>query len=450
MEKTLAKPMKNVTFIILGGTGDLTKRKLIPAIYGLIKDKKIEKFSVILCARTKISAKKVLGQSKKFVQKVKPSIWKKLEKNSVFQTLDFYQEEDYQQLKTKITSLEKERDWDEGKETRIFYLATLPQHFDTISHKLAKNDLAPGTSRVVYEKPFGSDLSSARKLNKCINRVFSEKQIYRIDHYLGKELVANISLMRFTNRILEPLWCGRHVKSVHIVLSEKIGVEGRGNYYDKYGVLKDVIQNHALQLLALTAMEPPRLLTGEYIRDKKADVLKNTRIKKSVLGQYKGYRLEEGVAKSSTTETFAKLELTVHTKRWKGVPFFITAGKALSRKETTIIIRFKEATCLLAKNCPIDTNYFKIRIQPESGFELGLHSKTPGSNILAPVAMNFCESQRFGPNTPNAYQTLLLDVIKGDQSVFVRNDEIEHAWRVVDKVPRRKLKYYRRGWGVTK
>ena len=234
---------------------------------------------------------------------------------------------------------------------------------------------------------------------------------------------------------------------MEIVLSENIDVQGRGNFYDKYGALKDVVQNHCLQLLALTAMEAPKLLVGEYVRDQKSIVLKNTRVKKVELGQYKGYLQEKGVGKNSKTETYAKLELAINTPRWKGVPFFITAGKAMAKKEVGITIHFKHAKCLLAQSCPVDTNYFKIRIQPESGFELGLHSKVPGSGSnLAPVKMNFCQSSEFGPNTPDAYQNLLLDVIKGDQSVFVRNDEIEYAWKIVDKVKRGKLNYYKKGW----
>tara|TARA_Y100000310_G_scaffold345863_1_gene471787 strand:+ start:50180 stop:51481 length:1302 start_codon:yes stop_codon:yes gene_type:complete len=430
-----------ITFVILGGTGDLTKRKLLPAIYGLIEEKKISKFSVVLCARHKVNVKDILHVSRKYIINRKRDVWHKLEKNTAYQQLDFYKDDDYISLKEKLKYFEKK------KSTRIFYLATLPQHFDTISENIAKYKLAPRDSRVVYEKPFGTDLKSARKLNKCVNRVFNEKQIYRIDHYLGKELVSNISLMRFTNRILEPLWCGNHVKSVHIHLREKIGVEGRGNFYDKYGALKDVVQNHCLQLLALTAMEAPKLLVGEYVRDQKAIVLKNTRVKKVILGQYQGYKNEPGVDKKSKTETYAKLELAVNTLRWRGVPFIITAGKALSQKEVNVDIHFKHTKCLLSKSCPVDTNYFKIRIQPESGFELGLHSKVPGEGSkLAPVKMNFCQSSEFGLNTPDAYQNLLLDVIKGDQSVFVRNDEIEYAWKIIDKVKRGKLIYYKKGW----
>jgi glucose-6-phosphate 1-dehydrogenase len=430
-----------VTFVIMGGTGDLTKRKLIPAIYGLIEEKKIADFSLVLCARRPVKISDLLKSSKKFTGKVKSAVWKKLEKRCHFQQIDFYQDNDYITLKKRLKIVEK------GKSTRIFYLATLPQHFDTISENLAKYKLAPRSSRVVYEKPFGTDLKSAKKLNKCVNRVFSEKQIYRIDHYLGKELVSDISLMRFTNRILEPLWCGSHIKSVEIILSEKIDVQSRGDFYDRYGALKDVVQNHCLQLLALTAMEAPKMLSGDYVRDRKAEVLANTKIKNVSLGQYKGYLQEKGVLKNSKTETYAKLELAINTPRWKGVPFFITTGKALAEKKVAIVLHFKHAKCLLAKSCPVDTNYFKIRIQPESGFELGLHSKVPGEgNRLAPVKMNFCQNSEFGPNTPDAYQNLLLDVIKRDQSVFVRNDEIEHAWKIIDRVKRGKLISYKKGW----
>jgi glucose-6-phosphate 1-dehydrogenase len=429
--------MKDATFIIFGATGDLTRRKIIPAIYKLVKNKKLRSFRIIGCARSKKNIQTILSQSKKFARDVQASRWRKIVKNSVYQVLDFYKEEDYTQLAVLL-----------GKQQRIFYLATAPEHFHIISKYLAKYKLARKTDNVVYEKPFGHDLYSAKKINKCISTVFNEKQIYRIDHYLGKELVGDITLMRFTNRILEPLWNSKHIAQIQIVMTEDLLVGKRGGFYDKYGVLKDVVQNHALQLLALTAMEAPKMLSGEYIRSEKARVLKRTQVTAALVGQYHGYKSEPGVTKNSTTETFAALQLKINNSRWRGVPFYILAGKALVKKQTSIHIKFKEVHCLLAKSCPSDSNYFTIRIQPDNGFSLELNSKMPGKKqAIIPVNMDFCEKCRFGPNTPEAYETLLEDVLCGDQSVFVRKDEIEYAWKIIDRVRKGKIYSYKKGTG---
>ena len=279
--------MTSVTFVILGATGDLAKRKIYPAIARLVENKKITNFAMIAVARRDKKISSILSESKKLSgSKIS---WKNIEKNSYYQQLDFTNEEDYRIMNDAITAIEKKHGLSGN---RLFYLATLPDFFDTITNNLAKSNLTKtnGWSRVVYEKPFGHDLQSARRINKCINRVFNEKQVYRIDHYLGKDLVANIAFVRFTNRVLEPLWNRNHVASVQIIMNENIDVGTRGNYYDKTGALKDVVQNHALQLLALTAMEPPKSLSGEYVRNKKANVLKKTRVKNVLLGQYDSYK----------------------------------------------------------------------------------------------------------------------------------------------------------------
>ncbi len=434
--------MTSVTFVILGATGDLAKRKIYPAIARLVENKKITNFAMIAVARRDKKISSILSESKKLSgSKIS---WKNIEKNSYYQQLDFTNEEDYRIMNDAITAIEKKHGLSGN---RLFYLATLPDFFDTITNNLAKSNLTKtnGWSRVVYEKPFGHDLQSARRINKCINRVFNEKQVYRIDHYLGKDLVANIAFVRFTNRVLEPLWNRNHVASVQIIMNENIDVGTRGNYYDKTGALKDVVQNHALQLLALTAMEPPKSLSGEYVRNKKANVLKKTRVKNVLLGQYDSYRKTEGVKQNSTTETFAALELSINNRRWKGVPFFIRAGKGLHKKDVSIHINFKRVECLLDA-CPEDTNHFTIKVQPNAGFHLKLNSKPPGTKTeVTPVKMDFNQSAMFGGDTVKAYGILLNDVIKGDRSVFVRNDEIEYAWKIIDKIKRGRLYHYKKG-----
>ena len=441
----MVKKIDDATIIIMGMTGDLTRKKLFPAIYRLVKDKKIDKFCLVGVARYKQNIDEILSAERKRIGKVERKVWDKLKSVSYYQQLDFYKKDDYNLLKKFLERVENKH---RLSGNRMFYLATLPQHFDTITENLAESKLAEENSRkwarVIYEKPFGDNLKSAQKINRCINRVFKERQIYRIDHYLGKELVGSIAMMRFTNRVLEPQWNHRDIESVQIILSENFGVEGRGGFYDKYGVMKDVIQNHALQLLALTAMEAPKRLDENCIRTEKAKVLQKTVVKDTIYGQYEGYINEKNVKENSTIPTFAALRVEINNQRWKGVPFFIKAGKNLDRKETSIHLKFKKVDCLLSEACPSDTNCFTMRIQPNDGFSLELNTKVPGKkNRVTPVEMDFCQKSWFGPNTPEAYETLLEDVINGDQSVFVRNDEIEHAWKIVEDVLAKKRQVYR-------
>lgn len=435
----------DVTFIILGATGDLTKRKLIPAIYNLVKNKKLKKFVLVGTARSNIQIKKILSESEKFIEKLDRKAWKKVINSSYYHIVDFYKQEDYKQLKKFVEEIEKKH---KLSGNRLFYLATLPQHFETITFNLTKIKLAKKIGgkwvRIVYEKPFGEDLKSAKKINKSISKIFNEKQIYRIDHYLGKELVENISLVRFTNRILEPLWNNKHIESVQIILDEDMGIGNRGPYYDKYGAIKDVVQNHMMQLLALTAMEAPKNLVGEYIRNEKAKLLSKVKIKDLILGQYKGYKKEKGISGKSKTETFAALKLEINNQRWKGVPFFLKTGKNLNKKQTLIIIKFKKVDCLLAKACYSDSNYLIIRIQPDEGISFEINAKLPEKNQVIPVKMDFCHSCLFGPNTSKGYENLFYDIIRGDQSIFIRRDEIENSWTIIDKIKKGKVYPYKK------
>jgi len=444
--------MNECTFVILGATGDLSKRKLIPALYNLIKEKKITKFTIIGTARTKTTIDKVLENSKPFIPTIDKAIWKTLSKHSSYLAIDFYNPDDYKILKKAIEQAEKKH---KLSGNRIFYLATLPEHFETITSNLSRNKMVNKPqpagksskkkpwSRVVYEKPFGHNLKSARKINRCITSLFDESQIYRIDHFLWEELIGNIALIRFANLFFQPLWNNKYIESVQIILNEKLGIEGRGAFYEKYGALKDVVQNHMLQMLALIAMEPPKKLSGEHIRSAKAHVLKKVSCDDALLGQYKGYHDETGVKPDSTTETFAALALTINTKRWKGVPFFLKTGKYLEKKETSIHIKFKKPAYvqeeLESDHNKIKHNYLSIQIQPREGFFLEVNAKHPGIMYgITPAKMDFCHSCIFGPNTPEAYETLLHDVLIGDQSIFVRFDEIEYSWKLIDKILEKK------------
>ncbi|MBS3115987.1 glucose-6-phosphate dehydrogenase [Candidatus Woesearchaeota archaeon] len=436
--------MPEITFIILGVTGDLAKRKIIPAIYKLIEENKIEKFALVGAARRELEMKEILKEAREFIKDVKENIWQRLENNAYYQQFDFYDCQHYRKLGKILRNLESKH---QLPGHRLFYLATLPDHFNAITLNLAKTGIAKEQgkkwSRLVYEKPFGHDLPSARKINRGIARVFNENQVYRIDHYLGKELVGNIAILRFTNRVLEPLWDSSNIQSVQIHFREKIGLEGRGNFYDKYGALKDVVQNHMLQMLALTAMEAPQKLTGKFIRDEKAKVLKVIKVKDLLLGQYSGYQKEKDVDSNSSTETFAAVKLSINNKRWKNVPFYLITGKNLDKKEVKIDIKFKSVHCLLSASCPSDTNYLTIRVQPDEGFSLELFAKVPGkANAVMPAKMNYCHECIRDLRSPEAYEILLEDVIKGDQSLFVRSDEIEYQWKVIKQILRKKNQIY--------
>jgi glucose-6-phosphate 1-dehydrogenase len=254
---------------------------------------------------------------------------------------------------------------------------------------------------------------------------------------LGKELIGNIALLRFTNRVFEPQWCNKDIESVQVIINESIGIEGRGALYEASGVLRDMVQSHMLQMLALVAMEAPEHLSGESIRDAKATVLKKVHAMSVVLGQYNGYRAEQGVAPDSAVETFAAVHLAIDNPRWQGVPFYLKTGKCLSKKETSIHLNFKPVKCLLTHDCPSDTNYLTIRIYPNEGIYLELNAKVPGqSYTVKPVMMALPFHTLYGPNTPEAYETLLMDVLKGDQSAFVREDEIELSWKIIEEIKR--------------
>lgn len=437
--------MNECIFIIVGMTGDLSKRMLLPAIYKLIADRQIDNFAVVGAALSESCAAEILNQARAFLQDIDQVYWNKLIERTVYQQLDITQEIGFQNLKKIIELTEKKFNLNGN---RLVYCATASQFFCDITQYMGISGILRRTQqkpwhRIVYEKPFGHDLASAREINECILRYFDEEQIFRIDHYLTKELVANIALLRFTNIIFEPLWNSNYIDEVHITLSETLGLEGRGRFYDKYGVLKDVIQNHAFQLLALTAMEPPQQLTGNYIRERKSEILKKIVPDDGILGQFENYRKEKDVASDSQTPTFALLRLFVETSRWKGVPFYIKAGKQLDEKLTSITIKFKESYCPLeeGQNCPC--NYLIMQIAPRPSFSLELNIKPLGiTEQVKQVTMDFLYQDYFGLRTPAAYEILLEHVMQGEQAISVRSDEIEYSWNIIEQIENMKLPLY--------
>ena len=449
--------------------GDLAKRKIFPGLYTLFEKNKLGNSIIVGAALSDVTAEQLLENTKKFVRPKDEIQWQEFGKRVLYVTIDFSHEGDFNTLATFVSAQEKK-----AKITgnRIVYCATAPYFYCRITQGLAKSGLikrmptakidpsirslsehsgranknpfvvsdAAGIvsnhifQRIIYEKPFGHDLESAHEINACIAEHFEEHQIFRIDHYLTKELVGNIALVRFTNIVFEPLWNNRYIDQVQVIFDEELCLDGRGAFYDKYGALADVMQNHMMQLVALIGMEPPEKLTGDYIRTERAKVLQKVKVVDALLGQYDGYHQENGVAPDSKTETFAQVYLRIENPRWAGVPFYLKAGKCLDKKETTIYIKFKHVDCLLTKACPSETNSLMIEISPNPLFALTLNAKVPGkSDEVTPVQMEF-ETGAFGNQSPEAYETLFEEILKGEQSVSVRFDEIEYAWKIIDAI----------------
>jgi glucose-6-phosphate 1-dehydrogenase len=448
--------LEPTVFVIFGGAGDLTWRKLVPSLFDLSQDRSMPAhFSVIAVDRVAMSDQKLrqrlhqgVNQFSRF-GKAKVAAWNEFARHINYQQGDFKKSQTYTALGAQCARLEKE--WG-AKVHRIFYMATPPSMFGEIPKYLGHAGLARDRdwSRLVIEKPIGYDLESARALNATLAASFEEAQIFRIDHYLGKETVQNILAFRFANPLFEPIWNRRYIDYVTITVAETVGVEHRGGYYDHAGALRDMVQNHLMQLLCLVAMEPMVSFQADEIRNKKVDVLHAARpidraavVQYAVRGQYgpgrsdgkkaPGYRQEEGVAPDSQTETFAALKLFVDNWRWQDVPFYLRTGKCLPRQASEISIQFRAVP---HKSFPPEASLawqpsrLVLSIQPDEGIVLGFQAKYPGPKMqLRPVDMQFSYSESFHIPSPDAYETLLLDVMKNDATLFMRADQVEAAWQ---------------------
>jgi glucose-6-phosphate 1-dehydrogenase len=478
--------------VMFGATGDLARRKLYPAIYSLYREGKLsEKFAVVGVSRRPRTNEQFREELKQSIQQFarhhieNEEQWQTFAAHFVYQSLDVNELQHFQTLNGIANELEAQFDLSGN---RLFYLAIAPELFGKVGKNLKDGGVldTAGWHRLVIEKPFGYDLPSAEQLNEQINEVFNEQQIFRIDHYLGKEMVQNIHAIRFANRIFEPLWNGKHIANVQITTSESIGVEERGGYYDQSGALRDMIQNHMLQMLALVTMDEPKSFESECIRDEKVKVMQALRQFKTpqdvyqnvARGQYseavvkgkelKPYRQELNVAEQSTTETFFAARLHIDNERWQGVPFYLRTGKRMPLKATEIIIELK-TTDMAIGGAPVHpvANIIVIRIQPNEGVHVRFNMKKPGTFAqVTPVDLDYstygrpCDDSKVAKSpisVPEAYERLLYDALRGDSSYFTRWDEVASAWQFIDPIANawrldaKDLEFYAAGsWGPEK
>ncbi len=449
--------------VIFGASGDLTARKLIPAVYNLSYDNLLPAdFYLIGYGRKPIPDDEFRGLAKDAIKEfsrreLNDGIWGRVAGNTTYVAGGYDELEAFQKLASAISEIEKKI----GREVQaLFYISTPPSVFAPILINLGKSGLAGKYrgqelhSKVIIEKPFGRDLKSAKELNATIRSVFEENQVYRIDHYLGKETVQDLLVQRFANAIFEPLWNRNFIDSVQITVAEEVGVGTRGGYYEQSGALRDMIQNHTMQLLALTAMEPPVSLDAEAMRDEKVKVLKaiqplrigpggdvvRAQYDAGMIGgkQVKGYLQEEGINPQSATETYAAIRLSINNWRWQGVPFYLRSGKRLARRVSEIAIQFRRPPGTLfaeSDRFNLAANTLAFQIQPDEGLSMILNGKVPGLETRTqPVKMNFRYSTTFGSNTPEAYERLVLDAMVGDGTLFIRGDEAETSWALYTPV----------------
>ncbi|HUL15363.1 MAG TPA: glucose-6-phosphate dehydrogenase [Terriglobales bacterium] len=447
--------------VLFGASGDLAKRKVLPALYDLASHNSLgASYAIVGFARTAMtdeSFRAGAGEAAKTISEVgpiDPEKWGKFSSNLYYNAGEYGDPEAYKQLAQRLAELELEKKLGGN---RLFYLSTPPEVYPSIVEQLGRAGLARPSSgrswvRIIIEKPFGRDLGSARELNYIVLNVFDEQQVYRIDHYLGKDTVQNMLVLRFGNGIFEPLWNRNYVDHVEITAAETLGVERRGGFYETAGALRDMIQSHVLQLTSLVAVEPPASFDATAVRNEKLKVLQSIRpfdlemVAQSVVrGQYAtgevnggavpGYREEHGVSPNSRTETFVAAKLLIDNWRWAGVPFYLRTGKRLAKRTTEVAIQFKRAPHVVFRGREAEPNRLVLNIQPEEGISISFGAKRPGTEMnIGNVNMNFSYLEGFGESTRSAYATLLNDCLRGDATLFDRGDSVEAAWALVDPI----------------
>jgi glucose-6-phosphate 1-dehydrogenase len=440
--------------VIFGASGDLTQRKLFPALYSLAFRRLLpEQFGIVGVARTEDTTESWVEAMREAVEKhardeFREDVWERLAEGMRWVTSDFADEAGENRVVEVLNELDETRG---TAGNRVYYLAVPPQAIATLVQAIGKRRSTEGWTRLIVEKPFGHDLASARELNALLAEHFDENEVFRIDHYLGKETVQNMNALRFANGIFEPIWNRQFIDHVQITVAESIGIEGRAAFYEQAGAIRDIFQNHLLQLLALTAMEPPIDFTADSVRNEKVKVLRamHTPGPKSVVrGQYgrgfiegeevPGYREEEGVAPDSMTETYVAAKLFVDNWRWADTPFYVRAGKRLPRRETTIAIQFKRAPHPPFEETAAEglrPNVLLVHVQPDEGVSLAIAAKVPGQGMtIRTVHMDFLYGGAFRTGLPEAYERLILDTLLGDATLFTRADEVDEQWQLVDAI----------------
>ncbi len=455
-EPTRKRRPEPTSIVIFGATGDLASRKLAPALYNVMVDGGLKEPTVIIGVSRRplpvaqFAAKLKDGVTQFSRQKLEPAKWDKFASMLDYVGGEFGDDKMYETLKARLEAAQAKG----TKGNRVFYLSTPPSEFPKILKKLEEHKLIerevqrPGipSCRIIVEKPFGRDLKTARELNEMIGSYVDESQIYRIDHYLGKETVQNILVLRFGNSIFEPLWNRNHIDYVEITAAEEIGIGGRGAFYEATGVVRDIIQNHLLQVMSLVTMEVPASFAADDIRDEKSQLLRSIRdltlnevANDCIRGQYRGYRREEGVAKDSQTPTYAAMRFFIDSWRWQGVPFYLRAGKKMTERLTEVAIHFKSVPLVLFKEeaagSVLQPAVLTLRIQPHEGISLRFVAKVPGENIsVGNVVMNMTYADAFKRPISEAYERLILDCMRGDATLFNRRDSVDRAWELIQPV----------------
>lgn len=452
--------------VIFGATGDLARNKLMPALFALFKQKIFpQEFQIIGFSRRNLTDEEFANH---FPNLTSDKKWSDFSKHLIYQKGSFDNKENYLELSSKLRLLDKKLG---ACIARFFYLAIPPDHYATILNFLHETKLSEGCghasgawTRIIIEKPFGKDLETAKKLDEKLAEMFEEKQIFRVDHYLGKETVQNILAFRFANGIFDPVWNKNYLDHVQISWGETKGIEGRGSFFDGVGVLRDFYQSHVMQLIAAVAMESPRSFTKEDLRNARADVTKAIRcldgeeiLKSTVRGQYKNYKNEKDIDKNSKTETFVAMKFFVDTPRFAGIPFYVRVGKKMPKNTVEISLVFLQTCHILFKEygCPEIGNVLTIRIQPDEGISIRMIAKKPGTKLaLETVDMEFTYEEAFQTKGIEAYEKILLDIFAGDQMLFNRSDELSSSWEFITKILKgwesqksKLLIYKQRSWG---